>query len=493
MHMSPLVLLQMPCADLPWHVTTKAYEVLAPFESYVAPVNSIVPRGQSVTCKPSLRPVMDGQRSALGCEAHETAPQAIAEHPRSTLENERRQPLTTPPALTSAPLPVKVIPEARARPLVQVGAAIGPPPEPIMSTRSTACLLSVYVAAAAVGACGSRTPLNVVPTVGEANLTDASDVFERDSGLDVNVPLGCFFGSRPIGQIPIDLFFALDRSRSMQTIDRGATQSRWASIAAALDVFINSPRSIGLGAGITFFPRTAGGVPLCSTGDYAFPVVPIGTLPGVAPSMLRAIAVQVLASGTPMTPALEGAHVYLRREQLSQPDHTGAVVIVTDGAPRDCGSTVPGTSAVAAAAIAGTPSIKTYVLGVGPNLSNLNAIAQAGGTSQAYLVESGGEASLLVALEAIRTSALSCEFVLPPVGGQLDVVRVSARLGMGGASMPVDQVASAQACADQPGWFYDNPLVSGNAPPTKIVLCPASCDPLVQSTGNHLDVAINCP
>jgi hypothetical protein len=118
-----------------------------------------------------------------------------------------------------------------------------------------------------------------------SQIAGSSDVFERDSGLDVDVPLGCFFGSRPVGQIPIDLFFALDRSRSMQTIDRGATQSRWASIAAALDVFINSPRSSGLGAGITFFPRTAGGMPLLD-GDYAFPVVPIGTLPGVAPSML---------------------------------------------------------------------------------------------------------------------------------------------------------------------------------------------------------------
>jgi hypothetical protein len=115
MHVSPLVLLQMPCADLPWQVTTKAYDVFAPLESYVAPVNAIVPRGQSVTCKPSLRPVMDGQRSAPGCEAHETAPQAIAEHPMSALENERRRPLTTPPALTSALLPVKVIPGTLGR------------------------------------------------------------------------------------------------------------------------------------------------------------------------------------------------------------------------------------------------------------------------------------------------------------------------------------------------------------------------------------------
>jgi len=425
----------------------------------------------------------------------ESAHHAIAEHPKSALENERRRPLTTAGSIDLGATPGQGDSCSRAMPSVRL-AGFRPASGTHMPKRSTFCLLSAFVGAAALGACGSRTPLDVVPTLDEVNPTDASVVL--DSGLDVNIPLGCFIGSRPVGQIPIDLYFVLDRSRSMQTIDRGATQTRWASISAALDVFFNAPLSNGLGAGIMFFPRTAalGSMALCSTGDYAFPVVPIGTLPGVAPSILTAISVQILASGTPMTPALEGAHVYARSVQVSQGNHTLAVVLVTDGAPRDCGSTVPATSAVAAAAIAGAPPIKTYVLGVGPNLSNLNAIAQAGGTSQAYLVESSGEGSLLAALEAIRTSALACEFVLPLAGGQppnLDVVRVSTRLGMGGGPMSIDQVAGAEACAGRPGWFYDNPLVSGQAPPTKIVLCPASCDPLVQSIGNHLDVTINCP
>jgi hypothetical protein len=216
----------------------------------------------------------------------------------------------------------------------------------------------------------------------------------------------------------------------------------------------------------------------------------------VAPSILKAIELQTRASGTPTAPALDGALVYARRQQVTHPDHTAAVVLVTDGVPRDCGSTVQSTSAVAASAAAGTPPIKTYVLGVGPNLANLNAIAQGGDTSQAYLVESSGEGALLAALEAIRTSALACEYVLPRAEGQvlkLDRVRVTTTLGAADAATDVDRVASAEACAGRPGWFYDNAPGASASPPTKIVLCPASCDPLVQSTGNRMDVSINCP
>jgi hypothetical protein len=364
-----------------------------------------------------------------------------------------------------------------------------------MSMRSIArCLLVIF--APAIASCGSRTPLQINPT--DASETrDAVDAGPDvdDSSIDVNdaqIP-ECFMGSRPVGQIPIDLYFALDRSKSMDSIDRGTTLTRWEAISAAMNSFINAPLSAGLGAGLMFFPRsTSGGSPFCTPGDYAFPVVPIGALPGVAPSITKAISLQSRAQGTPLTPALQGAHVYMRSVQASHPTHTTAVVVVTDGVPRDCGSTLPSTAAIAAAATTGVPPIRTYVLGVGPNLSNLNTIAQSGGTGQAYLVESAGEGTLLTALETIRTSALACEYILPPTAPWLDNVRVSTTLGSGGPPTSVDQVAGAPACAGGPGWFFDTPPGSAQ-PPTKILLCPASCDPLVKSTGNRLDVAIGCP
>jgi hypothetical protein len=358
-----------------------------------------------------------------------------------------------------------------------------------MSRRRNVSVLSLAAASILLVACGSRSQLPIDPGPD----VDATPPVDEPDALASS----CISGSRTIGQTPIALYFTLDKSRSMRAIVTGSTMTRWDAVSAALRTFIDSPLSAGLGAGVAFFPRTtAQGADYCSTADYAFPVVPIGTLPGVAPSILQALKVQTLSLGTPTTPALDGAHVYARSRQVAEPDLTVAVVLVTDGAPRNCNSTVSGTSAVAASAASGTPPIKTYVLGVGPNLANLNAIAQAGGTTQAYLVESAGEQTLLAALEAIRTSALACEYVFPDTGGNppdFEIARVSTRIGADGPATEVARVANAEACRGGPGWFYDNPVPPANPRPTKVLLCPVSCNYLVQGIGNHLDVDIGCP
>ena len=66
-----------------------------------------------------------------------------------------------------------------------------------------------------------------------------------------------------------------------------------------------------------------------------------------------------------------------------------------DGIPDDtcpAGSmpnTLENAIAVAAAAKSGNPSIATFVIGVGSELTALNAISQAGGTGDAILVDTG--------------------------------------------------------------------------------------------------------
>ncbi len=362
-----------------------------------------------------------------------------------------------------------------------------------MSTRTTARLLPLGLATFLLGSCGSRTPLDADPIEDILVVPDAS--LDAEAGRDAELE-ACRRDARDMGQITIDLFFAMDRSLSMQTKDPGSTTTRWEAVSAAMASFVNSPMSAGLGAGIEFFPRLRpDGANYCTGADYAFPVVAIGALPGVAPSILKAIALQDPAPGTPTTQALDGAHVYVRSQQLAHADHTLAVVIVTDGNPRSCGSTIDATAAVAAGAASGTPPIKTYVLGVGPNLVNLNAIARSGGTSQAYLVESSGEASLLAALESIRTSALTCEFGLPSRsdgGPRIDVTRVSTKIAATGEETTLQQVLDAEACAGGPGWFFDNAVPPADPPPTRILLCPASCSPLVKGTGNRFEVAFGC-
>jgi hypothetical protein len=302
----------------------------------------------------------------------------------------------------------------------------------------------------------------------------------------------CITGSRPVRAVQIDLTFMLDKSRSMEDRVAGSSLTKWQAVSSALDSFLNAPLSAGLKAGISFFPRQDGARDLCSPADYTYPVVDFDLLPGVATSIKKAIAVQTLLSGTPMTPALEGAHLDALRYWHDHPADTLAVVLVTDGIPHQCSSSVATTAAVAATHSATqTPSVKTYVLGVGPSLGSLNAIAAAGGTSAAYLVDKGGESSLLAALEAIRTSALACEYVFPPgTNTRFDLATVTTQTGVDAGPTAVDRVDSAEACAGGPGWFYDTS--ADQATPTRITLCPSSCTPLVEGTDSHLDVRVGC-
>jgi hypothetical protein len=348
--------------------------------------------------------------------------------------------------------------------------------------------LAIGVCAIALAACGSRTPLDSEPQDGT--------FIPSPDGIDGGKRAQCFTASRPVGEIPIDLYFMMDKSSSMNTFDHGQPVSRWTAVSRAMKAFINSPKSVGLGAGIAFFPRAdALGSPLCGAVDYAFPVVPIGILPGVVPAISAGIAAQVLASGTPTTPALQGAHIYARNQARS--GRVAAVVIVTDGQPRGCSSNVETTAAVATQASGGSPSVQTYVLGVGPSLSALNAIAQAGGTGQAYLVESGGESDLTAALDAIRTSAQSCVYVIPEearkTADQIPA-KVATRVGMDGVPVFVGQVSSLDACGNSAGWYYERATIGAgkDTAPTRVTLCPASCDSLVKTSGSHLDVVVGC-
>ena len=351
--------------------------------------------------------------------------------------------------------------------------------------------LVIGVYAALLGACGSRTPLDIDPQDGA--------VVGRPPSIDGSTRSQCFTGSQLVGEIPIDLYFMMDKSSSMNTSDRGQTVTRWTAVSRAMKTFINSPKSLGLGAGIAFFPRVDTiGSPLCGAADYAFPVVPIGIIPNVVPAITAGISAQILASGTPTMPALQGAHIYARTR--AQSGRLAAVVIVTDGQPRNCSSTIETTASVATQASGGNPSIKTYVLGVGPSLQNLNTIAEAGGTGRAYLVESGGEAELTVALDAIRTSALSCALVIPEdarrTADQMPA-KVATRVGMDGAPILVGQVSNVEACGNGAGWYYERPPITGggsntDTAPTRVALCPASCDSLVTMSGSHLDVVVGC-
>jgi hypothetical protein len=364
---------------------------------------------------------------------------------------------------------------------------------------------------AALAACGARSGLGVdlsgdlspdtptpnppAPPSSKPPIADASIDAPRDApadhDADAALPIACLASSHQTHGVPTDLFFMVDKSGSMNTVDPGSTTTRWISVSLAMGAFLSSPDSAGLGAGIAFFPiSSAGNVPDCNAADYAVPVVPVEPLPEPITPIGAAILTQVLARGTPTTPALQGAYRYTQTLQVAEPQRDVAVLLVTDGNPTQCGSDIATASAAASVGAASVPPIRTYVLGIGPNLANLNAIAQAGGTGQAYLVESGGAPALTGALNAIRADSITCDYVLPPLGGAMvdgGDVSVRARVGLGAASAAVSEVTGAASCGALGGWFFDNPAL-----PTRITLCAETCAPLQTTSGSALDILVDC-
>jgi len=268
--------------------------------------------------------------------------------------------------------------------------------------------------------------------------------------------------------------------------------NRWTEESKALKAFMAAPTNTGQGAGIAFFPAATGDS--CAAASYATPAVAIASLPGAATAINAAIDKVNPACNTPTVASLTGALQYATSWATAHPDRRVAVVYSTDGYPKGCnGNTIAAAAQVAQMALAATPSIPTYVLGVGPNLMSLNQIAAAGGTTMAYLVDTGADVAtqLAMALGSIRSRALTCDYNIPaPSMGALDYnfVNVQTRIGSTGMPMLIKRVADAAACAGTVGgWYYDDPKA-----PKVITLCPSTCMPLLSTSGSNLQVLIGC-
>jgi hypothetical protein len=232
----------------------------------------------------------------------------------------------------------------------------------------------------------------------------------------------------------------------------------------------------------------------CDPADYAGAEVGIAELPGVAGAIQGSLSAHSpTGDSTPTQPGFEGAVAYATGWAAANPTHLTFIVFATDGEPTNCNpNSVQGTADAAAAAAAANPSVKTFVIGVGPNLGSLNQIAQAGGTSQAYLVDTGGSATqqFIDALVEIRGQG-ECQFQIPvPAAGTPDFDRVNVSLvdpNDPNNEIPLYNVGSEAGChPTDGGWYYDNP-----ADPHVILLCPASCDQ-VRSSDWDIDVKLGC-
>jgi hypothetical protein len=96
--------------------------------------------------------------------------------------------------------------------------------------------------------------------VADASLASSSlvDVAEPDGFV------GCAATTVQAKLLPLDLYFMLDTSLSMDDLV-APTTSKWQAVTAAINTFVNDPASAGLGVGVQHFPLTAQGVPASCT------------------------------------------------------------------------------------------------------------------------------------------------------------------------------------------------------------------------------------
>jgi hypothetical protein len=274
----------------------------------------------------------------------------------------------------------------------------------------------------------------------------------------------------------LDMYMIVDDSASMLPW--------WLATTDAINEFFQAPGSAGVGVGVQFFGDE------CNADFYATPSVPIAPLPGNMTAMQAAFPLLPI-EGTATVPAMQGALQHARAWATQHPDSKTVILLVTDGLPADCNSTVEGVVDVIADGLNSSPSIQTFVIGIGIGLLALNDFAAAGGTGQALLVEPGVAQALVTALNDIRGAALPCDYALPDGGGnEVDSTQVNLRYTAPGAteSTLLGWVPTSADCDPvKGGWYYDDPAV-----PSRLIACDLSCGTL-KDAGGEVSVVLGCP
>jgi hypothetical protein len=374
--------------------------------------------------------------------------------------------------------------------------------------------------------------LDLIPTAGTPN--------DSTSG-QAGVGGGCAATFVQAKLKTLAMFVMLDQSGSMREIvDQAKMVTRWQAVTTAFGSFVQNPATADFPVGLQYFglPMTgsgsggsgggaatggaaaggaaAGGAAAgtgggaigfpggpggpggvngnvsCTVSDYAVPEVPIEPLAMNSQAIIASMAAHSPATTTPTLPAVQGGIQFASKYQTDHPDYKVVLVLATDGEPSGCNSTLANVVDAATMGLNGMPSIQTYVIGVGNNLSNLDAIAMAGGTQHAFLVSDGNvQQDLLMALTAIRGSEVPCEYSVPvpSTGKDLDFGKVNVQYTpTNGTAQVMQKVENAAACpASGNFWYYDN-----NAAPTQIKLCENSCKQLTGGGTGKVDIVLDC-
>jgi hypothetical protein len=325
---------------------------------------------------------------------------------------------------------------------------------------------------------------------------------------------GCTGASYVPEIVPLDIYIMFDQTGSTcACIDppqqgtpgtcppQNCNMTRLEAIRQAATQFVQDPESAGIGVGIGYFGDLEIGSASCNPADYADAEVGIADLPGNAQNIIASLNTKQPTGETASGAAIRGACTYASQWKATHPGRETVILLLTDGRPEapvtcangtgPCCPTLPDTVAAATECRNGDPTVRTYVLGVGPFLQNLEEIAVAGGTDQAYLVEdAGGSEQILAALRQIRGNAIiPCDLGIPdpPAGEEINPLEVN--IGYANAECEgslIYHVNDVASCTNTGGWYYDDPFN-----PQTVHLCPTSCDQ-VKDPGGSLLFSVGC-
>jgi len=360
-------------------------------------------------------------------------------------------------------------------------------------------VLTFGLSLALIAACGGAPADSVLApaTTGDEPSSPSDDSFDGNTDGSSIVDNECANAVIAGAPVPVTMYMMFDKSGSM------LQDQKWAGAKAALIAFFQDDDSAGLNVALRFFPDDA---PVagcnessCNANACATPLVDAGVLndkPAHSDpqqqKLIDAVESKEPGGQTPMFAALSGATAWATTQAMSNSDERTVVVLVTDGEPNGCNEDIGAIAGLSSAALDST-GILTYAIGMdGANQSQLNAIASAGGTDEAFVVGLGSvHKDLSAALAQIRTSALDCTFVMPDAtepGDVLDPKKVNVSYSAGDVTdETIGYVESPSACGADGGWYYDNPEI-----PSQIELCPASCDTVQDDHDATVEIVLGC-
>jgi hypothetical protein len=194
--------------------------------------------------------------------------------------------------------------------------------------------------------------------------------------------------------------------------------------------------------------------------------------------------------GTPLAPALSGAETWATTFHGQQPGDRVAVVLVSDGEVNGCDESADSIAKIVGAAHAS--GVDTFAVGLaGYFEAQMNAIAQAGGTGQAFFIgKTNVELDLLTALQSIQQKQVSCALPMPQAspGKAVDPALVNVDYTPGGGAITLlGQVPDAAGCGASGGWYYNDPVA-----PSQITLCPSTCATVQADPVAKIDIILGC-